>query len=464
MLNLNLFVPVFLSVLKSSLTASVLILIVLAIQKVFNRKISVRVNSVIWLLVLVKLLIPVSDQMYTNYFEILYEKYKTAIQTDEAEDSSSTLYEDGFYKSNDLLENHKSFVLKFVKAASIIWVNGVLLLSLWLMVSQLNFIRKANCLKCSIDIRSLARKCNIKSNIPVYQCDEIKSPCILGIVKPKIYIPASVLNVCDSDQLSYIFLHELTHYKRKDLIYNFFSIIALFLHWFNPLVWVAVRQMNRYRELACDTCVLENLREEEKIMYGMTLLNLSKLYAVKQKVSELPVFFEANSQINDRIWQIKGFEKGSYKLKRKALFGCGIAAFIIFTNHLPVHALNTKNILLENSVTGWRLSEDNSYYYHGIRQKNIVVDGKEPGIDGVWTNQENMEPLVAEIPSDGWYLSPEDDKWYYLRNSSFLSGWVSQGDKWFYFDERGAMVNNTSLVMDGTEYIFDKTGMCLNKK
>lgn len=465
MQNLNLLVPVFLSILKSSLTASVLIVIVLSIQKVFNKKISVRVKSAIWLLVLVKLLIPVSDRMYTNYFEIFYEKYKTAIQSVEAENHGQALGEKEFYKTNDLLESHKSIVLKLVKAASVIWVNGVLFLSLWLIISQLNFIRKANCLKCKIDISSLARRCNIKNNIPVYQCDEIKSPCIVGIVKPKIYIPASVLNACDNDQLSYILLHELTHYKRKDLIYNFFSIIALFLHWFNPLVWLAVRKMNLYRELACDACVLENLREEENIMYGMTLLNLSKLSAVKQKVSKLPVFFEANSQTSDRIWQIKGFEKGSYKLKTKALFGCGIAAFVMFTNHLPVHALNTKNILMENPVSGWMRSEGNWYYYdHGIMQKNMVVDGNEPGIDSVWINQENIEPLASEIPSDGWYLNPEDNKWYFLRNNSFVSGWVSKGDKWFYFDEQGAMVNNTALAIGGKEYTFDKTGMCLNKE
>lgn len=428
---MNLIIPVFLSILKSSLTASILIVIVLGVQKASNKKLSVRVKNAIWLLVLIKLLIPVSDKMYTNYFEILYERYEAVLQSAEEEKIKPVKADAGYGDSDDLFDNSKRLSLNLVKVASVIWINGVLLLSLWLIISQLNFIRKAKCLRYNIDISGLMRMCNIRTEIPVYQCDDVNSPCILGILKPKIYVPARVLSACNHDQLSYILLHELVHYKRKDLIYNLFSIVALFLHWFNPLVWLAVKKMNLYREAACDACVLEHLGEEENVTYGMTLLSLSKLYAVKQEISKLPVFFEVNNQISERIWLIKGFEKGSYRMKTKALFGCAIAAFIILTNHLPVHALNTDNILMEEPVTP-RLYSD--------------------------------EGELAVKPSNGWYLNPEDFKWYFIRDDSYVTGWLNQGEKWFFFDEQGAMINNQTLVINGKEYVFEKSGECINKE
>jgi len=87
-------------------------------------------------------------------------------------------------------------------------------------------------------INECKNKLNIKSRISVYVCDEFKSPCIIGLVKPKIYIPRFILKIEDDNQLSHVFLHELMHYKRKHLIYNYFSIVALLIHWFNPFVWI----------------------------------------------------------------------------------------------------------------------------------------------------------------------------------------------------------------------------------
>ena len=64
----------------------------------------------------------------------------------------------------------------------------------------------------------------------VYICDSFKSPCISGIIKPKIYIPQCVCSVDRHKYLYHVLLHELTHYKRKDLIYNSLAIIAVVLH------------------------------------------------------------------------------------------------------------------------------------------------------------------------------------------------------------------------------------------
>ncbi len=460
---MDLLVRVFLSILKSSLTASVLILVVIGILYVFNKNISVRVKNTIWILVLIKILIPVNDHVNTNLFCIIYEKYGTVIQYQN--DVKYKQFQTGEDYTGSAAENN-DFLLNIVKSASFIWFTGVFLLSFWLLIAQLNLIRKTKNSECNIDMEFLIKKCNIKTKFPVYICDDIKSPCISGIIKPKIYIPSYVLNISDNNQLSYIFLHELVHYKRKDLIYNFFSILALFLHWFNPFVWLAVKKMNLYRECACDACVLELLKEEESIEYGLTLLNLSKLYLETGNHLQLPVFFKTNNQISERIWLIKGFKKGSYKIKANAVLGCTIAAFLMLTNNIPVHALNAENILKKDRITGWIMNNGGWYYYdNGVMLKNTNVNGYELGTNGALVKLHNNNTSEDTIPTHGWYLNKKDGKWYYIINNSYVKGWlktsVSQGT-WFYFDEHGAMVNNTTLNIDGKDYIFAANGMCTN--
>lgn len=456
---MDLLVRVFLSILKSSLTASVLIMMVIGIFKAFNKNISVRVKNTIWILVLIKILIPVNDNLNTNLFSIIYEKCGTVTQYQN--DVKYNQFQPGEYPAESAAENN-DFLLFVFKSATFIWITGVFLLSLWLLIAQLNLIRKTKNSKCNIDIGILMKKCKIKTKIPVYICDDIKSPCISGIIKPKIYIPSYVLNISDNNQLSYIFLHELVHYKRKDLIYNFFSILALFLHWFNPFVWLAVKKMNLYRECVCDTCVLELLKEEENIEYGLTLLNLSKLYLETGNHLQLPVFFKTNNQICDRIWLIKGFKKGSYKIKASAVLGCTIAAFVMLTNNIPVHALNTENILKNDRITGWIMNNGGWYYYdNGVMLKNTNVNGYDLGADGALVELHNNTTSEDTIPTHGWYA--KDGKWYYIINNSYVKGWLktsgSDGN-WFYFDEQGAMVNNTTLNINGKDYHFAKNGKC----
>lgn len=73
--------------------------------------------------------------------------------------------------------------------------------------------------------------------------------------------------------------------------------------------------------------------------------------------------------------------------------------------------------------------------------------------------------MVSEesIPSNGWYLNPQNFKWYFLKDGAYVTGWLNRDDKWFYMDENGAMVNDTTLFIDGKEYIFTKKGDCSNK-
>ena len=283
-------------------------------------------------------------------------------------------------------------------------------------------------------IENLKERFSIKAHIPVAISDHIKSPCISGILKPTIYIPEYIFKQSDMDQLSHIFMHELAHYKRKDLICNFLGIIALILHWYNPLVWLAVKKIKLYREYTCDACVLDNLNEDGNIEYGLTLLNYSKLYLNKDKYAQLSIYYETNNQIKERIMMIKSFRKGSYKITGKVVLSCIIASAIIFSNSMEVKALNTDSIIQTTSST-------------------LTVPGKGPG----WYHENN-----------NWYykqvIDGVIDNWYCLQDGpNETEYWLFDNGKWFYFDKQGVMVNDATLKIDGKDYVFDKNGVCTNK-
>ncbi|WP_160685757.1 M56 family metallopeptidase [Clostridium sp. C2-6-12] len=443
---------IFLSFLQASLSASIFIILVVFILKIFRNNISIRVKNALWILVLIKLLIPVVTETNTNIISILYEKYGNSVQE---QNKKNDIYEVGNlpqvthneyvdynyninedYTKNDKIQDTdiKNLISNILKIASLIWTIGAAIVGLTLLKFIFNLRRTTKLLvnKASSEIVSLIKECrnkiNIKSRIPVYVYDGFKSPCILGVIKPKIYIPKYVLDIKDNNQLEHIFLHELMHYKRKDLICNFLGIMVLILHWFNPLVWLAVKKAKLYREYACDASVLELLKEEEGIEYGMTLLKLSRMLLNRKNYYQVPVFFETNNQIKDRIGMIKEFKKGSYRMTLKAVMACVAATIIILSNNLAVKALDAENIIQ-------------------MPQMEAVIENNDIGVTS--NNKDESEVVNSENEGNA-------------NLSSNNNGWILDNDKWYYYIN-GVMVKNKELVLEGKKYKFDGNGVWIKE-
>ncbi|WP_246476612.1 M56 family metallopeptidase [Salicibibacter cibi] len=110
---------------------------------------------------------------------------------------------------------------------------------------------------------------NIKRNIPVYISPYMTTPFIYGILKPKVVIPKLDFS---QEELRHIFLHELTHYKRGDLVTKAMSLIIQAIHWFNPVVYMARQDMDRFGEFACDERITKHMDQTEKTRYCELLL------------------------------------------------------------------------------------------------------------------------------------------------------------------------------------------------
>lgn len=369
----------FLILLQTSLTASIGIISIILILKVLKNRISVRVTYILWILILIRLLIPVTEQM--NLISKVSQNYNYRInsvaeinnQYEQNENSiKKSIYRTNF-KSKVSTNNNlpkeivkENFFLKVVKIFTLIWVMGITIIISTFLICLFKFKNEAQPLEdnnIQEQIEELACKLKVNKKISLFKSSITNSPCISGIFKPKIYIPEYMIKENESKENEHIFMHELMHYKRKDLFYNFLSTIALSIHWFNPLVWMVINNIKIYREYVCDESVLENLGEEKKIDYGMTLLRLSKLSLNnnKNKYSKLAVCFESKNQIKRRIEMIKKFKNDSSKISKKTGYVLAIIAVATLTTGITINALDINKIKSTSSETKTELQTDNKF-------------------------------------------------------------------------------------------------------
>lgn len=144
-----------------------------------------------------------------------------------------------------------------VRVAAVLWVLGMAALLSYNGVSYLRLRRR------------LVGAVRIRKNL--YETDRIESPFVLGLVHPRIYLPTTLTE----QETDYIIMHERTHIHRGDHVIKLISFLALVLHWFNPLVWLAFILAERDMEMSCDEAVMRHMDEDIRAEYSLSLLALA---------------------------------------------------------------------------------------------------------------------------------------------------------------------------------------------
>ncbi|GAA4845493.1 hypothetical protein GCM10023310_24290 [Paenibacillus vulneris] len=358
--------------LTASLASIVIILLLLVIRKLLYKRLSPRIFHVLWFLVLIKLLVPIAPQSPVSLFNLVpHDLQELSIgpkgNAEEQPVSSQTGYEaspalmstaaDDFAPApapklteqpsvpakpspqTDTYADKRYEPYKLLTIGSLVWVAGLLSLSMYYLFVTLRFNRQVGASRMldNHEVLSILEVCKeklgITAAIPIYETDRLHSPCIYGLTKPKIYLPADIVTIADSRQLTHILLHELTHYKRRDLWFHFVWTWTAVLHWYNPFVWLSMKKMKADREVACDAGVLEVLGEQEASSYGRTLLMLSRLFARSASPQvNLSPFFENHKEMKRRITMIAKFKKGTYKLSAAAIILVLALSAVMLTN------------------------------------------------------------------------------------------------------------------------------------
>ncbi|MBP5262672.1 MAG: hypothetical protein J6Z43_11160 [Clostridiales bacterium] len=146
----------------------------------------------------------------------------------------------------------------------------------------------------------------------LYSGHEIDSPFVMGIIRPRIYMPAGLTR----DELEYLVLHEKTHIRRGDVFFKIIGLAAVSLHWFNPLVWIAYSMFVQDMEMSCDEEVIARLGAGVKTEYSMSLVSFARK-SNGSKYIVVPVAFSnkasGGKEVKMRIKNVLGY-KGTSKL------------------------------------------------------------------------------------------------------------------------------------------------------
>jgi len=143
-----------------------------------------------------------------------------------------------------------------------VWFAGSLLLGACFVFQNLRTARTLKRHRVPLDTAS---------RLPVYTVEDLPSPCLFGLLRPAIYLPAAAVN---ADTLPYMIAHEETHARHRDTWWALLRSVTVALHWWNPLVWFAAHCVRTDCELACDEAVIARLGEEKRFAYGRVLLSL----------------------------------------------------------------------------------------------------------------------------------------------------------------------------------------------
>ena len=285
-----------------------------------------------------------------------------------------------------------------------IWIVGMLAMMILVIKSSLRLrtIKKSALPLQNSEVRRLYNKClnemKITRNIPVYSTAFLKSPIIVGFLKPCIYLPIHLISDYHESDMRYMLLHELQHYRHKDAIANYLMNFAGVLYWFNPFVWFALREMRNDREVACDTSVLKMLKEDDYEDYGNTLINFI------EKVSFSPFPFAASlsgnmKQMKRRIINIASYEKPTFYKKLK-----GMTAFILTTVLIMGLTPFISTYAADESHYQWKSSSENISYvdfskYFGKYEGSFVL--YDLGNDA-W-NIHDIEHATLRVAPDSTY-------------------------------------------------------------
>ena len=316
-----------------------------------------------------------------------------------------------------------------------IWIVGILAMIILVIKSSLRLrnLEKSALPLQNKEVHRLYHHCleemGIHRDIPVYSTAFLKSPIIVGLLKPCIYLPIHLISDYNESDMRYMLLHELQHYKHHDATASYLMNLAGVVYWFNPLVWYALKEMRDDREVACDTSVLKMLEEDAYEDYGNTLINFA------EKVSLTPFPFADGlggnmKQMKRRIINIASYEKPTFMKRLK-----GMTAFMLTAVLLLGLAPFISTYAADGNHYQWNASSENISYvdlstYFGEYEGSFVLYDLE---NDTWSIHD-MEHATLRVAPNSTY------KIY---------------DALFGLEEGVITPENTFIAWDGKNYPFD---------
>lgn len=332
---INVYLPHFFDwLIETSLMASILVGFILCIKVLFRNKLSPRWQYMLWIVLMIRLLLPWSpDSSYSIYSLLSYSSSVSEvipknmpatenivnIESDrkvELESNSKMVTKTS--EPEVKVSSEKQTTFSLYKLALYVWLAGVIILA---AITFLTNRRLYSYIKKQPDITdeqvtTVFNRCKqsmkMKKAVSLRLAGKIASPTVFSFFRPKVLLSKKHMKVLNKQQLQYVFYHELAHIKRNDVAVNWIMYSLILLNWFNPILWYAYFCMREDQELACDAYALTFIDKEEQIAYGHTIITLLQHYSYQ--VPSLANLSRNKRTLKRRIVMIKKFQKKSYRL------------------------------------------------------------------------------------------------------------------------------------------------------
>ncbi len=312
---MNEFMKILLSL---SVSGALLLLLILGLKPLYKNRFSKRWQYYIWIVVALRFLLPFTPD--NAIVGSLFEKIDTVAITNEIPTSPNILVpaDTGNNNAEPIQTNREinaaAMREPFNKYVCLFFIWSALALVLFVRkvtVYQgfIQYIKAGNKEVSDIKILNLLSDCeeklNIKTRVELSRNSLIASPMLIGFFRPKIILPISEL---EDRELSYVFVHELIHYKQRDMFYKWLIQIVVCVHWFNPFVYLLEKEVNKSCELSCDEKVISVLDDTARREYGDTLISFLKSNNLYKSSLASVTLTEGAEQLKERLGAIMNFK------------------------------------------------------------------------------------------------------------------------------------------------------------
>ncbi len=334
----------FLEIVNMSISASWIVLAVLLLR-ILLKKAPKWITVLLWGIVAVRLICPFSIESVMSLIpsaetispEIMVEhdimvEHKPLIDTGVPiiNDAVSPIIEENFSQELEMeLQGDTSMtpIQVIIPILSWVWVGGMVVMLAYTVIS---YLRVKNKIGTAVRLRE-----------NIFQSENVVSPFVLGVVKPRIYLPFDM----NEQDMEHVIAHENAHIRRKDHLWKPFGFLLLTLHWFNPFIWIGYVLLCRDIELACDEKVVKEFDNQQKADYAQALLTCS---VNRSMIAACPIAF-GEVGVKDRVKSVLNYKKPAFWIIIVAILASVIAAVCFLTD--PVSKEEESEVSKENDVS-----------------------------------------------------------------------------------------------------------------
>ncbi|GAB6543484.1 M56 family metallopeptidase [Bacillus cereus] len=439
----NVYLPRFFDwVIETAIMASILVGLILCIKILLRNKLPPRWQYLLWIILIVRLLLPWSPGSSYSIYSILSYSNGTPVtshqdSTDRRIQGSTTIGGTKTYtygsaqtaeKSKKQTHNNEKKndeTVSFYTIVLYIWLAVVIILSFATIIMNkrlLFYIKKQPVItdeRISKIFESCKKSMSVKRDIPLLLAGKIASPTVFRFLRPRVLLSSAHMKVLDEQQLRYIFHHELAHIKRRDVGVNWLMHGLLILNWFNPILWYAYSCMREDQELARDAFALTYIDSEEKLAYGHTIITLLEHYSSYYQVPSLANLSRNKRTLKRRILMIKKFKKNSY---RWSAFGVVAILAVSSVSLLNAHADIPNNSQKEPTEVKNNIKEAKAQTKVPIQQiVEKMIGTKEQAFAEFHVSEGRYEYILEEMEVARNLLTKEEfDKFIKLQTEEYI--------------------------------------------